>query len=291
MMRSNRFHLSALLAAFALLLAAPQALANPDAASGIAAGDCPVPADGALGALGGDLDAAASAAGLTRAPDGYLRSTTTEVEPATVVDAAARGTLLDVPFRVQEGPTCGLYALGMVMDYWHHRDPRNPTAYVRDADARRRDAATLAPTTEEDLFPVARENGYFAESLRIVGEEGGMFVADELGRLAADFGYDYDLVEDATADDLVAAIDRGHPALVGFDVNHQGNPTTVAGDRAHWAVVTGHFQYQGETWFVAQHGWEAKRYYWRAADLEASMAQIQPTLGPKIVEVLPPTIH
>src|SRR6266498_1054919 len=27
----------------------------------------------------------------------------------------------DVPGRVQDGPTCGLYAMGMVMDYWDKR--------------------------------------------------------------------------------------------------------------------------------------------------------------------------
>mgnify|MGYP006213402267 CR=1 FL=1 len=32
---------------------------------------------------------------------------------------AERAIRIPVPYRVQEGPTCGLYALGMVMDYWH----------------------------------------------------------------------------------------------------------------------------------------------------------------------------
>ena len=43
--------------------------------------------------------------------------------------------LRDVPHRVQlPGSGCGLYSLGMVMDYWHTIDPSNPTALVCDKD-------------------------------------------------------------------------------------------------------------------------------------------------------------
>lgn len=255
------------------------------------AGDCPETAvqpaaivDVAT-AVGGAFDAS----GLTVAPDGYVRNTESEAPARSLQEAAERAVRLRVPYRVQEGPTCGLYALGMVMDYWHTLDRSNAAPYVVDKDSTRAGAANFSPTTDRRIFEVAKENGYFAESLRIVNAEGGMFVADELGQLATKFGYGYDLIENATAADVRAVVDRGHPALVGFDVNYDGNPTSVGGDRAHWGVVVGHFQYEGEEWFIAQHGWEAKTYLWSADDLEASMAQIQPTLGPKIVEVFPRT--
>lgn len=253
-------------------------------------GDCPETAQPAvLANVVSAVEGAFDASGLTVAPDGYVRNTDTEAPARSLQEAAERATRLRVPYRVQEGPTCGLYALGMVMDYWHTLDRSNAAPFVVDKDAQRAGAANFAPTTDSRLFEVAKENGYFAESLRIVNAEGGMFVADELGQLATKFGYDYDLIDRATAADVRAVVDRGHPALVGFDVNYDGNPTSVAGKRAHWGVVVGHFEYEGEEWFIAQHGWEAKTYLWSAKDLEASMGQIQPTLGPKIVELLPRT--
>lgn len=254
----------------------------------VAGSDCPGEPASPVAAVADAVGGAFDAAGLTVAPDGYVRNVDPEAAPpASLVEAAARARRLSVPNRVQEGPTCGLYALGMVMDYYHSLDASNAVPFVVDKDATRAGAANFPASTDRRLFDVAKENGYFAESLRIVNAEGGMFVADELGRLATKFGYRYDLIDRATAADVRAVVDRGHPALVGFDVNYDGNPASVAGKRAHWGVVVGHFQYEGEEYFIAQHGWEAKTYLWSAKDLEASMAQIQPTLGPKIVEVLP----
>ena len=269
-------------------------LALPAAAFGqpVSGEECPDEAASEPAGLGDIADAvggAMDAEGLTLAPDGYVRNVDAEDAPESLREAAERAARLPVPYRVQEGPTCGLYALGMVMDYWHSLDPSNEAPYVVDKDAYRRGAANYPATTDRRIFDVAKDNGYFAESLRIVGEEGGMFVADELGQLGTKFGYGYRRIDDATAADVRAVVDRGHPALVGFDVDYDGNPQNAGGDRAHWGVVVGHFEYEGEAWFIAQHGWEAKTYLWRADALEASMAQIQPTLGPKIIEVFPRT--
>ena len=241
----------------------------------------------ALEGLGDFVDDTMDAAGVTVAPDGYVRNTTSERPAASLEEAAARAERLAVPHRVQEGPTCGLYALGMVMDFWHAKDARNASPYVVAKDRTRAGAATMEPTTDKLLFDTAKSHGYFAESRRIVNRDGGMFVADQLGRLATKFGYDYRRIDRATAADVRAVVDRGNPALVGFDVDLNGNPTSVAGKRAHWGVVVGHFEYEGEQWFVAQHGWEAKTYLWEAKALERSMNQIQDTLGPKIIEVFP----
>ena len=250
-------------------------------------GDCPADAS-SLEDTARAVTGAFDASGLAYAPDGYVRNTgSTYTAPASLTDAAARAKKLTVPFRVQEGPTCGLYALGMVMDYYHSLDRSNEVPCVQPGDDARAKSHNFAASTGRQLFQTAKAAGFFKESLRIVGKEGGMFVADELGQLARKFGYKHDLIENATAADIRGAIDRGHPALVGFDVDYDGNPTNVAGKRAHWAVVTGYFTYDGVDYFTAQHGWEAKEYVWRADALESSMRQIQTTLGPKIVEVFP----
>ena len=273
-----------LLPLFAFLVPA-LAFAQP-----VSGSDCPGEPAPPVAAVVDGVSGAFDAAGLAIAPDGYVRNTAPETAPPTsLVEAAERAKRLPVPYRVQEGPTCGLYALGMVMDYYHALDASNDAPYVLRGDGVRDDSHNFTPTTPKLLFDEAKKAGFFKESLRIVGKEGGMFVADELGQLSTKFGYNYDLIENATAADVRAVVDRGHPALVGFDVNYDGNPESLAGKRAHWGVVVGHFQYEGEEYFIAQHGWEAKTYLWSAKDLEASMGQIQPTLGPKIVEVLPRT--
>ncbi len=51
----------------------------------------------------------------------------TAVDRNALAAEASRALKLgaDVPGRVQDGPTCGLYALGMVMDYWEQQNPSN----------------------------------------------------------------------------------------------------------------------------------------------------------------------
>ena len=265
------------------------AFALPALASAQPVSDCPAE-ESAIATAGAAVSGAFDASGLTYAPDGYVRNTgAAEAPPASLTEAAARAKKLPVPFRVQEGPTCGLYALGMVMDYYHSLDRSNEVPFVQPGDETRADSHNYSASTGRQLFGTAKRAGYFEESLRIVGKEGGMFVADQLGQLATKFGYRYDLIENATATDIRAVVDRGHPALVGFDVDYDGNPANTAGKRAHWGVVTGYFTFEGVDYFTAQHGWEARQYIWRADALESSMRQIQPTLGPKIVEVFPRT--
>ena len=61
-----------------------------------------------------------------RAPDGMVIDGSainrpTEIPP-TRAERIKAGMKAEVPQRVQQGPTCGLYALGMVMDFWHQAD-------------------------------------------------------------------------------------------------------------------------------------------------------------------------
>jgi hypothetical protein len=91
-------------------------------------------------------------------------------EPAPCTDTSsatlARGVqLVDVPHRVQmPGKGCGLYALGMVLDYWHTVNPALETALVCDKDAirRRLDKAvySVEASIEERLLDSAASRGW-----------------------------------------------------------------------------------------------------------------------------------
>lgn len=173
----------------------------------------------------------------------------------------------DVPGRVQKGPTCGLYALGMVMDYWETRDPTSTTALVQESDGFRHNSHTLAPDTHAMLLEVARERGYTTE--------GEMFYASQLAALAQDFGYQAVLHEDFTLDTLLGALDKKRPCLAGFDVDDEGNPGEFQGLNAHWAVIESHFEKDGERFLVASHAWSGGEYVWKAEDFMRSTAQLE----------------
>ena len=198
-----------------------------------------------------------------------------------------------MPGRVQSGPTCGLYALGMVMDYYDTIDPSRQNPLVQTSDQWRPDSHTR-PHGPEDrrgtLIDTAISLGFTTQ--------GEMFTSDQLGLLAGQFGYRHQTVSDAHLTDIRSCIDRGHPALVAFDVDNEGNPALLNGKRAHWAVIEGYFEKNGVDYLVATHGWTGKEYVWRAADFEASMRQlhesnfpaappdITATLNARLVEIL-----
>lgn len=226
-----------------------------------------------------DVVAGARAAGTVRAPDGmerHLVVAETRMSRAEVVERAKKAP---VPQRVQIGPTCGLYALGMVMDAWNLKDPKNPTAIVQDADLRGGNdpggggnkQINRVPTTYERMLDVAIDQGFTS-----MGE---MFTASQLAMLARHFGYDATTHERATLDDLFRVLDAGHPAIVAFDVDYNGNPTASAGgERAHYAVIQGYFDDGGTRYLVARHGWGVQKdHVWRASDFDASWKALQTT--------------
>jgi hypothetical protein len=197
----------------------------------------------------------------------------------------------DVPGRVQDGPTCGLYAMGMVMDFWDARDPDAADPLVMDGDIFRKDSHTRKEDTKVRLFDVAKSNGWTTQ--------GEMFWADNMAKLAREFGYQATVKDNLNLDDIKACVDRKHPALIAFDVDNSGNPSLSGGKRAHWAVIEGHFQKDGVEYLVATHGWTGKEYVWRADDFLASVNQlnasdfpaapkdITQTLRGKLIEVFP----
>lgn len=197
----------------------------------------------------------------------------------------------DVPGRIQDGPTCGLYALGMVMDFWDKQNSKNLNPLVQSSDVMRRDSHSRPEDTNVRLLDTARSRGYTTQ--------GEMFYASQLGSLAKEFGYDAKVKENFTVKDLHVAIDKGHPVLVPFDVDDVGNPGLFNGKRAHWAVIEGHFSKNGVEYLVATHGWTGKEYVWKADELMQSVNQlnvsdfpaapkdITKTLRARMVEVFP----
>jgi hypothetical protein len=176
-----------------------------------------------------------------------------------------------VPQRVQVGPTCGLYALGMVMDAWHVRNKANPTALVQDSDMHGQGTNfNFAPTTPENLLDYARGAGFTSQ--------GEMFTATQLAQTAAHFGYQATVHHHASLDELYRVLDKGHPAVVAFDVDQNGNPGDFGGMRAHYAVIQGYFDDHGERYLVARHGWGIQPdHVWKAADFEKSWKALKQT--------------
>jgi hypothetical protein len=202
--------------------------------------------------------------------DGFDMSRATDTGQKTTKTlqqlAALASSKTDVPGRVQEGPTCGLYALGMVMDFWDNKDPKNLNPLVQDGDLTRADAKSRPADTAKELLPTAKGDGYTTK--------GEMFTADQLGKLASEFGYQYKTTTNVTLADMKAALKRGHPLLVGFDVDYVGNPGKFGGERAHWCVVEGMFKKDGVDYVVATHAWDGKDRIWKANDLLESMSQL-----------------
>jgi hypothetical protein len=207
------------------------------------------------------------------APDGMEINApaTREPKPLSRADVIARAKTADVPQRVQDGPTCGLYALGMVLDFWHGKDPKNAAPLVRDSDVGRKgERYNFEPTTDERILDYAQQAGFTA-----LGE---MFTARQLAKTGAHFGYTAAIHEDATLEKLYEVLDAGHPAIVAFDVDWNGNPGDSGGQRAHYAVIEGYFDEGGERFLIAKHGWGVQEdHVWRAKDFDRSWKALKTT--------------
>ena len=210
-----------------------------------------------------------------RAPDGMVIDGAALNRPAEVpqtrADRIQAGMKAEVPQRVQQGPTCGLYALGMVMDFWHQADKANPTVLVSDKDIGGKGRNyNDEPTSDERMLSYVREAGYTSA--------GEMFKAKDLAETASHFGYTASLYQNATLDDLYAVLDAGRPAIVAFDVDYRGNPGEFEGQRAHYAVIQGYFEEEGERYLIARHGWGGQKdYVWKASEFDASWKALKAT--------------
>lgn len=217
--------------------------------------------------------------GVFREADGFIVNAPGVHRPRPVQDAnlIRAGLRAEVPHRKQIGGTCGLYALGMVMDLWHQREPKNPTALVQVEDRNEvNDPRGFVhfhhePTDARYLMDVAKDAGFTAK--------GEMYEARFVADTAAHFGYDASLRTSATLDDLYAVLDAGHPAIVPFNVDMNGEAGTPdSGARAHYAVVQGYFDDQGERYVVAKHSWSnTEDHVWKASDFFASWSNLKTT--------------
>ncbi|MEP7280940.1 MAG: hypothetical protein ABI696_03080 [Rubrivivax sp.] len=185
--------------------------------------------------------------------------------------------------QTQEGPTCGFYALSIVMQYWRARD-----ALVMAPPARARDR-THQPEDVRDQFdpgPSLRKLGGKAAgtSARALGptgavHPGGMFdirqiaqVAKAVQGLMGGAQYAVEIVThrdpDAFQQAIVEGIDAGIPPITAFDVK-SGDPAQEGGRHAHWGVVIGYFKQDGVLHFAATHG-HGNYYVWTARALTES---------------------
>lgn len=193
---------------------------------------------------------------------------------------------LIMPHRLQIGGTCGLYALGMVMDYWHHIDPTNVVANVQVGDSSIQSTHTFTPNTDRYIYDVAADNGFFEESIRLGRGPGGMFVASELGYLGTTFGYDYAVSKSVNMPEYIRqTIDDGIPPMIAFDIDDDGQPVRLRGDKTHWGVCVGYYKRD----IFIKHGWprHGKLSALNGSHLSRSNAQIQSGLRNKIVKVFP----
>jgi hypothetical protein len=157
--------------------------------------------------------------------------------------AAPERKELVVPHRTQVGGTCGLAALGMVMDFWKAKDSK------------------LEAPPADDILKKAQDKGWT--------KTGGMWEKDE-ALLAKEFGYDAKHVSGGTMADVKKAIDEGKPVIITFSVDNVGDPKDGT-DRGHYAVIKGYFSKDGKDYVVAQHGWgTAKNKVWEQDAFEKS---------------------
>jgi hypothetical protein len=174
-------------------------------------------------------------------------------------------------------PNCGLHAVSIVMRYYHALSGGGPTTLPppvgrQDRCAKCHDYLLYFGTLTDDTFQVKMPDGknlYFCRtcmigmskaeamqlnaqpSLRALAKARGLtdygdfYIAEKLKQLVEAAGYSAVIVDKAIEAEYVAGIkdciDKGHPVVVAFDVDGNGDPCCVKGLRAHWAVVFGYY--------------------------------------------------
>ncbi|MFO0728161.1 MAG: C39 family peptidase [Myxococcota bacterium] len=199
-----------------------------------------------------------------------------EVSGSGLADLIRLAKRADVPRRIQSGPTCGLFAIGMVMDFFHTKDPQAPTAIVSEGDEGRKSKVegghrypgryNFPPTTDEKLLGYAQSMG--------LTQDGELYDADNLAKVAAHFGYRARVRDHAKLDDLYAVLDAGRPAIIAIDYDlDTQRPADNGGVGAHYVVIEGYFDQGGERYLVAKHGdnrADEDDCVWSAAEVETA---------------------
>ncbi len=216
-----------------------------------------------------------------------------EIQDPTKVSGAK--LVKPIPERMnQTGPTCGLYALSIVIRFWYSLIQQKGSQPAFQEPSTRGAASDL--TLKERLNAEIRARGGQA-SLNPVKFSGVKLPANDLLQIAETLGSRVGEVMDADGLAEIARrakleawiarwnepsdmfdlirhhIDRNMPLIVCYDNTDTGDPGAVNhGARAHWAVI---FGYVDETprRLLVTHGW-GDYYLWSSEALLASNQQM-----------------
>jgi hypothetical protein len=184
---------------------------------------------------------------------------------------------VDLPARQQQGPTCGLNALGMVMDYWHGLgrqacvEPLMQGHGFRLGTERRCYRYTCPSTETEQLLAEGVRRG-----MSVAGE---IFDMTWLGELAQHWQYRARILRDPDMEFILGMLRAGRPLLVCYDTDAWGYPALRQGERLHYGVLTGYL-YRGDVlWLLARQSRKqpGRDQWWRADDFLRSSRQLHTT--------------
>lgn len=212
--------------------------------------------------------------------DSYPRNREIFNYSSELINSMKYGKDLNIPFRIQKGPTCGLYALGMIMDYYHGKNKTYLTTTVFPDDDYK-----YKPNINRNIFKVARHHGYFIQSLKEINEEGGMYIAKDLAKLATHFNYTANIYSPLKRKIIINSINNEKPLLVAFDVDENGHPGLYENSHAHWGVIGGYFIHKNNTWLIVNHAWYARKYLFLYNNLHQSNIQLSEFLRSRVIEI------
>jgi len=209
-------------------------------------------------------------------------------------------TVKPVPgIQNQVGPTCGLTALSIVMNFWYtlllskYKDspmqqPSTPLPAARDPKAKSSreklmDEIRAAGGTPKKLTPSPLPT--FLPTLQDLAEKMGSRIGEiaqskVLARIASEGGgFSAEVAQWTTTESMMALIqkyiDKSIPCIIAYDNTDSGDPGVgTQGDRAHWAVIFGYINVSGTFELLATHGW-GNYYLWSAEQLRASNEQLE----------------
>jgi len=145
---------------------------------------------------------------------------------------------------IQLEPSCSLYALAVVLN-----------AY----------GIKIKPFDKKNfcLQKIAKEAGFFHQGL--IGS------VIELGELASFIYCGFRIYHHWDASTIKEIIARGHPILVPFDVDCNGNVCQHKGQSIHWALIEDMINNK----VITSHGWSDVQYMWNVEDLIQSNRQLE----------------
>ncbi|MBI1859704.1 MAG: C39 family peptidase [Deltaproteobacteria bacterium] len=170
----------------------------------------------------------------------------------------AQGRLFDVPYYRQSGDTCGLYALKMVVAYYHQNDPYNadPPAEMGGKGESR-----------ESIHDLARRK-------RQLWSDKGSTFPWHLKNLAQDLGYNswqtYSVLGGSIAELKKDVMERRVPMIVAVgNVNgSSGKPEAGELVGGHWVIVEGFTTYKAVDYMIIKHGWSGGSVVWKVSDFQ-----------------------